>query len=103
MSSIVDKFTIRSLNGKDRRKRLTDRQWEELLEAHSYGASIHSLSKEWGISRRAIQFRLYPERLEENKALRTPERVRFYNRNNTMCMRKHREYKRELLTGGEKC
>ena len=98
MSSIVDKFTVKDLNGKDRRVRLTEEQWAEVLEAHRNGESIHSLSKEWGVSRRAIQFRLYPERLEHNRDLRTPERVRFYNRNNTECMRGHRKYKKSLMT-----
>ena len=48
----------------DKRIRLTTRQKDEIKEWHRNGTSIHELSRMYCVSRRLIQFILFPERIE---------------------------------------
>lgn len=54
----------------DKRVKLLPCQKENLTRLHGRGCSIHSLSRMYKISRRSIQFILYPDRLEKNKETR---------------------------------
>ena len=55
----------------DRRKKLTDEQKREIRERyHEGGVSMRGLAKDWGVSKRTIQFAVYPERYEAAKQRR---------------------------------
>lgn len=66
---------------------------------HREGSSIHLISRTTGISRRMVQFILYPARLELAKKLYKQRRKdgRYYVRaKHTQAMRIHRSYKKLL-------
>ena len=48
----------------DRRIRIPKEEHINIKARHSDGSSIRSLATEYGVSRRAIQFIVYPERLK---------------------------------------
>jgi len=83
----------------DRRIRLSESDKKEIIDAWRSGVSIHQLSRDYHISRRTIQFILFPERKERNYELRTQRGGSkiYYDRNKWRAiMRKHREHKRQL-------
>lgn len=53
----------------DRRIKLTDEQKESVRKMRTEGFSMRELAREFKVSRRLIQFTVYPERLEHAKAL----------------------------------
>ena len=101
MPAIVDHVTVGT--NYDRRRRLSDDDREDIKRDHAAGDSIHAIARCYGVSRRLVQFILYPERHEENKVRR---RARggsraYYDKNkHTNAMRDHRAYKKELYNKG---
>lgn len=90
---------------KDKRRKLTEEQRNEVRGLHEAGESIHSLSKSFEVSRRLIQFILYPERLEKNLKDRNARggSMQYYDTNTRReDMRKHRAYKKSLIDESEK-
>lgn len=88
----------------DRRVKLSDEQRAAIKTLHQAGASIHELSRLFSVSRRLIQFLLFPERAEKNREdyrLRGGS-SRYYDRErNTAYARRHRKHKREVMDGLE--
>lgn len=86
---------------KDRRRKLSDSQREEIKDKYATGNySIHSLAKEYNVSRRLIQFTLFPERLERAKEIYKKNSAggRYYNKEkNTIRKRNYRRYKQQVL------
>ena len=90
---------------KDKRVKLTLCQKEEIFELYATGNySQRALAREYNVSRRLIQFIIYPEKLEENRQ-RRQERggsKQYYNKEaNTIAQRTHRQHKQELYLKGE--
>ncbi|MCY7911227.1 hypothetical protein MOB65_20435 [Bacillus inaquosorum] len=88
----------------DKRVKLTDDDKEKIRKEYATGlVSQRGLAKKYGVSRRAIQFALDPEKLERAKkqfAERQKE-GRYYNKDkHKEYMRKHREHKKELYNKG---
>jgi transposase len=80
----------------DRRIKLSDDDKEQIKELHRGGNSIHSLSKKFGVSRRTVQFILYPERKERNLKLRDERggSAVYYDKElHREYMKTHRRYK----------
>ena len=84
-----------------RSAKLTAEQKEEIQ--HRYlivgGVSQRNLAEEYGVSRRLIQFCIYPEKLAANYARRVERggSKMYYNKDkHTVSTRKHRRYKQEL-------
>jgi len=87
----------------DRRIKLTPEQKEEIYQNKS-GLSQRALAKEYGVSRRTIQFILDPEKLKENLK-RREERggtMQYYKPSEwAETMKEHRRYKQDLKLKGE--
>ena len=101
MPSIVDKKRVGIKN--DRRVKLTGADRDYILAMKGV-QSIHSLANEFGVSRRTIQFILYPERLEANKAARIERGgwKQYYDKDNhRKSASEHREYKNKLVSEGK--
>lgn len=84
---------------RDRRRKLTGDDIEAIRRMHKEGRTIRSIAREFeGVcTRRAIQFRLFPERIAPTRANRKAKN-HYYNRDkHREYMRKHRAYKKELL------
>ena len=95
---------IKLSKDQDRRVKLTDKQREEIKLLHKEGNSIHSLSRDYGVSRRTIQFILFPERQQRNVDLRDERggsKIYYDREKNTDCVRKHRRYKHKLFKDGK--
>lgn len=73
----------------DRRKKLSDKDKEDIRKMYKQGESIHAIARAFeGIcSRRMIQFVIYPERDARLKAIRSKEKghLKYYDKD------KHRE------------
>jgi hypothetical protein len=83
-----------------RRVKLQDSQKDEIKQLHAQGSSIHSLSKIYKVSRRLIQFILFPERQEQNIKLRNERGGSkiYYNREeHTAAIKDYRRYKYKML------
>lgn len=86
----------------DKRIKLTETQRDEI--AARRGESIHALSREYGVSRRLIQFIQYPERAEKNvrdRQARGGWRQYYTPEKHREIMQEHRNYKRELVKDGK--
>lgn len=88
----------------DGRRKISDEQKQEVRRRFEVEQkSIHSISKSTGISRRSVQFILFPERAEVVKArAKEVKRWEKYNRPeyHTPAMREHRKKKNILLKNG---
>lgn len=84
----------------DRRVKLLPCQKEMVVSLHSRGASINGIARMYGVSKRLIQFIIFPERLAENLK-RRQERggyKAYYKKDyHTAKIREHRRYKHETL------
>ena len=84
----------------NRRIKLTDRDKETIKKIHSQGTeSINGLARLYGVSKRLIQFVLFPERYEKNKELRAIRggSKRYYNREkNRLAEKNTRNYKQKI-------
>lgn len=87
----------------DRRIKLTPEQKEEIFE-NKLGLSQRELAKEYGVSKRTIQFILDPSKLEENLK-RRKERggsMQYYKPSEwPEIMKEHRRYKQDLKLKGK--
>lgn len=86
----------------DRRTKLLPCQREMVHHWYGLDHSINSIAKMFRVNKRLIQFELFPERKKRNIELRQ-ERGSYYNKSkNTVAMREHRDYKKELFKKDEK-
>lgn len=89
---------------KDRRRKLTDEQKEEIRKIYATGVcGMRPLAKQFGVSRTTIQLIVNPERAEAVKK-RTKEHWRDYRPSKeewAETVREHRHYKQELYLKGE--
>ena len=89
---------------KDRRRKLTDDQKEQIRGIYATGVcGMRPLAKQFGVSRSTIQIIVNPKRAEAVKQ-RTKEHWRDYRRDKkewAETMKKHRHYKQELYLKGE--
>lgn len=87
----------------DRRIKLTPEQKEE-IRLNRGNLSQRKLAKEYGVSRRTVQFIIDPDKLKENLK-RREERggsMQYYNRaSHAENIREHRRYKQDLMLKGE--
>lgn len=99
MPTIPDKFLIPTELKKTRKH--TKEDYEQVKYMHKNGISIHQIAEDTGISRRMIQFTLYPERLQHAKKLfaerQKTGRYRYTTEKQTRLVRDVRNRKRELL------
>lgn len=88
----------------DRRVKLTAEQKEQIVQEYETGLiSITALSKKYGVSKRLIQFTLFPERKEKNKErfLKAQKEGRYYDRKkHAAYTKKHRDHKKALYQQG---
>ena len=97
------KMLIPSEPGKDRRRKLTEKEKLEIFEL--YGTiSQRKLAKMFGVSRRTIIFIGNPEKMEENYRRRVENggSKMYYNKEkHRQYMKKHRTHKQELFLKGD--
>jgi hypothetical protein len=102
MTSIVDKYIIPKAQKRTTKYSEADR--EKVKSLHKNGMSIHSIAKEIPMSKRMVQFILYPERAElakKNFAKRQKTGVYRYETSvQSSMVRKVRERKKQLLKNG---
>lgn len=102
MPSIVDKYTINNPL-LDKRVKLTPEQKQEIID--NLGVySQRELARMYNVSRRTIQFTQHPEKLAENIERRNERggSKEYYNKEKQgEATKKHRAYKKELLTQGK--
>jgi Mor family transcriptional regulator len=82
----------------DNRTKLTTAQKAEIIKLHDQGKTIYSLAKQFNVTRRTIQFTLYPERLKANRELtkkRGGWRIYYSKEIHARRMKKYRENKRK--------
>jgi transposase-like protein len=87
----------------DHRRKLSEQDKEDIIHLHARGQSIHSLARDYRVSRRTVQFIIYPERMTENLRLRLERggSTVYYNREKqTKSVREHRRYKQKLYKEG---
>lgn len=88
----------------DKRVKLTEEDKENIVKDYQTGIiSIHSLSKKYNVSRRLIQFTLFPDRKEKAKEAFSERQKdgRYYDREkHNEQMQRHREYKKDLFEKG---
>jgi DNA invertase Pin-like site-specific DNA recombinase len=89
---------------KDRRRKLTDEQKEEIRAIYATGVcGMRPLAKQFGVSRTTIQIIVKPERAEAVKK-RIKDHWRDYRPSKeewAETMKEHRHYKQELYLKGE--
>ena len=88
----------------DRRVKLTDEDKEKIRKEYANGGiSINKLAKKYGVSKRLIQFILFPEREKRSRKLFAERQKdgRYYDREkHNESMKRHRDYKKELWNKG---
>jgi hypothetical protein len=88
----------------DKRVKLTDESRQQIKEEYETGdISIHSLSKKYKVSRRTIQFILFPDRLDKAKEQFAERRKdgRYYDKDkHREYTKQHRDHKKELWNKG---
>lgn len=88
----------------DKRVRLSDEDKKNVVKDYESGLySIRALERKYKVSRRLIQFTLFPERAEHAKKLYKERRKdgRYYDKDkHREGTQKHRDYKDELLKQG---
>ena len=84
----------------DRRIKLTDQQKEDIKRKWATGlATKRGLARDYGVSPRAIDFLLNPDKLEQNKKLRQERggtKIYYNKEKHKESMKKTRRYKQEL-------
>lgn len=88
----------------DKRVKLTGEQREDIKKEYGLGSiSIRGLVRKYGVSRRLIQFILFPERQEKAKKdfAERQKDGRYYDKEkHKEYMKKHRGHKKELWENG---
>lgn len=94
----TNNFILSSVD-KDRRVKITEEDKLNIHKLYVKGVSIREIERTLHISRRSIQFILFPERLIENKK-RRQERggwKQYYNKEqHKETMKEHRHYKHKI-------
>lgn len=83
----------------NRRRKLSDADREQIRKAYKNGCSINGLARTFGVSKRLIQFMLFPEREEHCKKLRALRggSAHYYDRErNNRFQRDTRNYKQKI-------
>ena len=81
---------------RDRRRKLTNEDRKEIKALHGQGLSMYKLAARFGVSKRLIQFILYPERIKAARGTKTW--LDYYSKEKRkIYMRNHRAYKKSLL------
>ena len=84
----------------DRRIKIDDVLRGRIKVFYFEGMPQRQIARETGVSRRAISFILFPERLERNKKLYKERRKdkRYYNKDkHWIATKKHRAYKKSII------
>lgn len=103
MPAIVDRYTVGQAH--DKRRKLTEEQKEEIKK--KYNTRIYSyrtLAEEYEVSKRTINNIINPVTAQKSKD-RIKAHWRDYQQHGeewAKTMKKHRQYKKELLDAGEK-
>ena len=89
----------------DRRVKLTEEQRQQIREEYATGAtSLIALANKYEVSKRTIQFTLYPERYtkarEQFKERRKDGRYKGTKEQWAKIQKEHRQYKQELYKQG---
>lgn len=88
----------------DRRVKLSEEDKKKIQREYvAGGISINGLARKYKVSKRLIQFTLFPERKEKAKKMFAERQKdgRYYDKEaHTKSVREHREYKKELLEKG---
>lgn len=88
----------------DKRVKLTDEDKKKIVEEYETGAiSINALARKYKVSKRLIQFTLFPERKEKAKEMFAERQKdgRYYNREKHKgYMKAHRDHKKALVEKG---
>lgn len=88
----------------DKRVKLTDSDKEEIKKEYESGnISINALARKYGVSKRLIQFTLFPERKEKAKEMFAERQKdgRYYDKEkHKEYMKSHREHKKDLWNKG---
>ena len=88
----------------DKRVKLTLENKNSIIEEYATGEiSINSLARKYNVSKRTIQFTLFPERKEKAKQDYAERRKdgRYYNKEkHKKHMKSHREHKKDLYEKG---
>lgn len=103
MPNIIDLIPVGYSN--DGRRKITDEQKQEVRRLYEVeNTSIHHISRTTGVSRRSVQFILFPERAQAVRD-RAKEVKRWQvgnlKENHTPAMQKHRAKKKQLLASGQ--
>lgn len=84
----------------DRRVKITEEDKEVIKELFTQRVAIRQIARMFPhISRRSIQFIIYPERLKalQSYQIETKHHLKYYDtQKNTVYMRRHRQYKQKL-------
>lgn len=98
-----DKIAINN-KALDKRVKLSDSDKQNIVAEYKTGLiSINGLARKYSVSKRTIQFTLFPERKERAQEQFKERRKdgRYYNKeNHREQMKKHRDYKKELYQKG---
>lgn len=102
MPAIVDRYAVGQAH--DKRRKLTEEQKEEIKEKYNTGLySYRVLAKEYGVSKRTINNTINLITAQKSKD-RIKAHWRDYQKHGeewAKMMKKHRQYKKELLDAGK--
>lgn len=96
--------TRKTINNRklDKRCKLTKEQEQELIDLKEQ-VSQREAARMFGVSRRLVQFRWYPEKLKQNlksREERGGSKQYYTTEDHRIIMQRHRSYKRELAEKG---
>ena len=83
-----------------RSSKLLPCQKEMVKHWYDNGTSITQIAKDFKVSKRLIQFILFPERKEKNiidRQMRGGSKIYYVKEKHTKAIREHRQYKKEVL------
>ena len=84
----------------DRRTKLLPCQVERIFRLREEGLSMRAIAAVMGVSRRTVQFKLHPERREDNVERRRERggwKQYHTTEAQTKAQREHRQYKRKIM------
>lgn len=86
---------------KDRRIKLNEEDKENIIKLHKQGISIREITRRYNVSRRLIQFIIFPERYVrnvENYHARGGWQAYYDKDRRRTTMKEHRHYKQSVFT-----